>query len=521
MPLRSSPARGRAAPPIPVVGGVVEARDTPIYLDGIGTVQAFNTVTVHAQVDGVLQKVAFREGQDVRAGDLLAIVDPRPYQAQLDQATAKKAEDEAQASGATTAYRRNFSLLQQGLMDHQTVDTEKATMDQFKATVQADEAAIEQQAVELGYTRITAPIAGRVGLRLVDEGNVVRSTDAGGLVVITQLKPISVVFTLPQQNWPQIQQRVAAGQHLAVLADGRGGRADRRGDPGVVDNQIDATTGTIKLKAAFPNEKLALWPGQFVNVRLLMQTRRGGLVVPASVIQRGPQGSYAFVIGADSRVSPRLVAVAQIDGGYALIDRGLAAGERVVVDGQSKLQAGNPVSDGSGAVAPGTAAMNISAIFIRRPIATSLLMAGIVLLGSARVISAADLGAAEGRLPDDPGHDAAARRLAGGHDLLGHDAPRAAVRPDQRADFDEFDQLVRRQHDHAAVRARARDRQRRAGRAGGDQRRDRRPAAEPPNPPIYNKVNPADTAILTLAITSDTLPDRPGERPGRRCWPRS
>jgi len=348
----SAAAARKVAPPIPVVGGVVEQRDTPIYLDGIGTVQAFNTVTVHAQVDGVLQKVAFREGQDVRAGDLLALVDPRPYQAQLDQATARKAEDEAQASGATVTYNRNNSLLQQGLMDHQTVDTEKATMDQLKASVQADEAAIEQQAVELGYTRITAPIAGRVGLRLVDEGNVVHSTDAGGLVVITQLKPISVVFTLPQQNWPQIQQRVASGQRLAVLAIGDSPQPIDRGTLSVVDNQIDASTGTIKLKAAFPNEKLALWPGQFVNVRLLMQTRRNGLVVPASVIQRGPQGSYAFVIGADSRVTPRLVAVAQIDGGYALIDRGLAAGERVVVDGKSKLQAGSTVTTAAAPAKP-------------------------------------------------------------------------------------------------------------------------------------------------------------------------
>ena len=337
--------KGAAA--VPVLGGLVERRDTPLYLDGIGTAQAFNTVTVHAQVDGVLQKVAFTEGQDVRAGDLLALVDPRPYQAQLDQAKAKKAEDEAQASGAAVTYRRNFSLLQQGLMDHQTVDTEKATMDQLQASVQADEAAIEQQAVQLGYTRVAAPIAGRVGLRLVDEGNVVRATDAGGLVVITQLKPISVVFTLPQQDWPQIQRLVAAGQHLSVLALGEGARPIDEGTLSVVDNEIDATTGTIKLKAAFPNAQLALWPGQFVNVRLLVQTRRNGLVVPASVIQRGPQGAYAFVIGADSRVAPRLVTVAQIDAGYALIDQGLAAGERVVVDGQSKLQAGTLVSASS------------------------------------------------------------------------------------------------------------------------------------------------------------------------------
>ena len=339
-------------PAVIVVAGQVESRDTPIYLDGIGTVQAYNTVTLHTQVNGVLQKVAFREGQSVKAGDLLAVVDPRPYQAQLDQAKAKKAEDEAQLSNATVTYGRNFTLLQKGLIDQQTVDTEKASVDQFQATVQADEAAIEQSAVQLGFCNIVSPIDGRTGIRLVDQGNLVQTSDAGGIVVVTQLKPISIVFTLPQQDWPQIQRLMSAGARLAVLAMGDAPAPLDRGALEVVDNEIDPATGTIRLKATFPNARLALWPGQFVNVRLLVETRKGGLVVPSSVIQRGPQGSYAFVIQADSTVKAAPVQVAQIDAGYALIDKGLSAGDWVVVDGQYKLQDGSKVAPAPPPAAP-------------------------------------------------------------------------------------------------------------------------------------------------------------------------
>ncbi len=331
-------------PPVVVVAGKVQAKDTPVYLDGLGTVQAFNTVTVHTQVNGVLQKVAFREGQDVKAGDVLAVVDPRPYQAALDQARAKKAEDDAQLSNAAAIHQRNASLLQKGLVDQQTVDTEKAGEDQFAALVQADEAAIEQNMVQLGYCTIASPIAGRTGIRLVDQGNVVQTSDAGGLVVVTQLKPISVVFTLPQQAWPQIQRLLASGARLPVLAMGDAAVPLDRGVLAVVDNEIDSATGTIKLKATFPNDKLALWPGQFVNVRLLVETRKGGLVVPSSVVQRGPQGSYAFVIQPDSTVKAVPIQVAQIDAGLALVDKGLAAGDSVVVDGQYKLQDGSKVA---------------------------------------------------------------------------------------------------------------------------------------------------------------------------------
>jgi multidrug efflux system membrane fusion protein len=329
---------------VPVVAGVVGQRDTPIYLDGIGTVQAFSTVTIHSQVNGVLQKVAFKEGQDVKAGDRLAVVDPRPYQAQLDQAAARKAEDEAQLFNATVTYERNATLLKQGLVDRQTVDTEKAAMDQMKAQVQADSAAVEQQAVMLGYCSIRSPISGRTGMRLVDEGNLVQASDPTGLVVVTQIRPVNILFTLPQQDWPRIQRLVASGEKLSVIAMGDSGEPAGQGTLSVVDNQIDTTTGTIKLKAVFANENLGLWPGQFVNVRLLVETRKGGTVVPAGVIQRGPQGAFAFVIRPDSTVEARPVEVAQIDADTALIDKGLVPGERVVVDGQYKLQAGSRVA---------------------------------------------------------------------------------------------------------------------------------------------------------------------------------
>jgi len=336
--------RGGGAGAIVVVeAGRVAQKDTPIYLDGIGTVQAFNTVTVHTQVNGVLQKVAFTEGQDVKTGDLLAVVDPRTYQAEYDQAKAKKAEDDAQLSNATITYQRNFTLLGKGLIDQQTVDTEKLSEDQFKATVQADEAAIEQAQVMLSYCNIVSPLNGRTGIRMVDQGNIVQTTDPGGIVVITQLKPISVVFTLPQQDWPQVQKLIGSGTKLSVLAFGDGPAPLDTGTLAVVDNEIDSATGTIKAKASFPNTQLALWPGQFINVRLLVQTRKNGIVVPASVVQRGPQGAYAFVIGENSTVKAVPVEVAQIDSGYALIDGGLTVGQRVVVDGQYKLEDGSKV----------------------------------------------------------------------------------------------------------------------------------------------------------------------------------
>ncbi|MEO6876194.1 MAG: efflux RND transporter periplasmic adaptor subunit [Opitutaceae bacterium] len=339
--------RNAAGQPVIVVAGKVRQQDTPIYLNGIGTVFAFNAVTVRSQIDGTLQSIAFQEGQQVAAGDLLAQIDSRTQQAALDQAKAKQAIDAAQLRNAEADSVRYDELFQNGrkLIDQQTYDTQKALVAQLHATVHADEALVEGAQVQFDYTHITAPIAGRTGLRQIDQGNVIRTSDANGLVVIAQLKPISVVFTLPQQNWPEIQRLTAAGDKLPVIAYDRDSlKPLDEGMLAVVDNQIDPTTGTIKLKATFANDHLVLWPGQFVNVRLLMETRKDGVVVPASVIQRGPSGAFAFVIKADSTVEVRAVQVAQIESGLALIDQGLRPGEDVVVDGQYKLQEGGHVT---------------------------------------------------------------------------------------------------------------------------------------------------------------------------------
>jgi multidrug efflux system membrane fusion protein len=351
---RSSPPPEAAASPgsrpaaagfaVPVVPGLVEQKDVPIYLDGLGTVQAFNTVTVRTRVDGQIQRIAFVEGQDVHVGDLLAQIDPAPFQTQLDQNIAKKAQDEAQLTVARLTLERDASLLANKILAQQDYDTQKAMVDQLQATVQGDQAAIENARVQLDYTRITSPLDGRVGIRMVDQGNIVHANDSNGLVVITQLRPISVSFTIPEQNLPLVQQHRSNGETLKTFAVDRDNRTVlSQGTLAVVDNQIDITTGTVRLKATFSNEDLRLWPGQFVNVRLLIETRQGGLVVPASVVQRGPDGAFAFVIRDDLTAQVRPIKVAQIDQGQALITEGLSFGERVVVDGQYKLQAGTRV----------------------------------------------------------------------------------------------------------------------------------------------------------------------------------
>jgi multidrug efflux system membrane fusion protein len=326
---------------VPVVAGKVEEKDTPIYLDGLGTVQAFNTVTVHTRVDGELQQVLFTEGQDVKTGDLLAVIDPRPFQAALDQAVAKKAQDEAQLANAKATFARNTDLLKKKVIDQQDFDTSKYQGDQFQAAVQADQAAIEAAKTQLDYTQIKSPIDGRTGVRLVDVGNIVHAADQTGIVVITQLHPISVVFTLPEQKLQEILSQGGAngGLHVSALDRGNTNVLDE-GMLAVVDNQIDQTTGTVKLKATFPNDQLQLWPGKFVNARLILTTRKDATVVPSSVVQRGPQGTYAYVIKTDKTVEMRPIQVAQTEANVALIDSGLEAGEQVVVDGQYKLQPG-------------------------------------------------------------------------------------------------------------------------------------------------------------------------------------
>jgi multidrug efflux system membrane fusion protein len=323
----STPAKLHEPLPVPVTVGAASTADVPIYLDGLGTVQAFNSVTVRVRVDGELTKVAFTEGQDVHAGDLLAQIDPDPFRAQLEQAEAKKAQDEAQLANARIELERDFSA--SNAIARQVIDTQQALVNQNAAQVKADQAAIDSANVQLRYTRINSPIDGRTGVRLVDQGNIVHASDANGLVVVTQMKPISVVFTLPEQTIQSIRK-----DNRTVLATGK---------LAVIDNQIDTTTGTIRLKATFPNDDLRLWPGQFVNARLLLTTRKDGLVVPASVVQRGPEGPYAFVIKDGQTVAVQPVKVAQIENGEALIDEGLQAGQEVVVDGQYRLQPGSKV----------------------------------------------------------------------------------------------------------------------------------------------------------------------------------
>jgi membrane fusion protein, multidrug efflux system len=327
--------------PVPVVAGVVQKRDVPIYLDGIGTVQAFNTVVIHPQTSGTLTQVSFQEGQDVKKGDLLAVIDPRPLQAQLDGAVAKKNQDAAQLNNAKVLLTRDSDLFKKGALDNQTFDTQRYLVDQLDATVQSDQAAIDNAQTQFSFTQITAPFDGRCGIRQVDQGNYV--TPASTLVVVTQLKPISVVFTLPQQNLLTVNEAASKGALKVSALDSTQKNSLDEGTLTVVDNEIDPTTGTVKLKATFPNANLKLWPGQFVNNRLLVSTRQDGLVVPAAVIQRGPNGSYAYVITKDKTAEMRPVQVAQIDGGLALIDNGLQEGEQVVVDGQYKLQQGSPV----------------------------------------------------------------------------------------------------------------------------------------------------------------------------------
>jgi multidrug efflux system membrane fusion protein len=333
--------RGGPGGPVPVIAGVVQQRDVPIYLDGIGTVQAFNMVTVRPEITGTLTKVAFREGQDLKKGDLMAVIDPRPYQAALDGAVAKKNQDIAQLNNAKVLLGRDTDLFKKGALDNQSYDTQRFLVDQLDATVKADQAAIDNAQTQLSYTQITAPFDGRCGIRQVDEGNLVNPGST--LVVFTQLKPISVIFTLPQQDLLEVNQEFAKGPLQVIALDSTQTKPLDNGTLAVVDNQIDTTTGTIKLKANFANQDLKLWPGEFVNSRLLVQTRHDGLVVPASVIQRGPEGAYAYVITQDKTAEMRPVKVGQIDGGQALIDSGLQAGEQVVVDGQYKLQPGAPV----------------------------------------------------------------------------------------------------------------------------------------------------------------------------------
>ena len=333
-----------SAPSVPVVAEPVKSGEVPIYLRGIGTVQAYNTDTIRAQVQGQITQIAFKEGQTVHAGDLLAQIDPRPFQAQLDQAIANRERDQAQLVNAQANLQRDSQLLAHGYATPQTVDLDKANTGQFTAAVKADEAAIEYAQTQLAYTRITSPIDGGTGIRLIDVGNIVHPTDPNGLVMVTQLQPISVIFTLPETSLPQIQQAMAKGA-LTVLAYSEDNKTQLdQGKLAVLDNQIVQTSGSVKLKADFPNPQHRLWPGELVNVRLLIETRQNALSVAATAVQQGPQGSYVYVIKPDGTVENRAVKVAQLGARVAVIDSGLQANEQAVISGQSRLQPGSSVT---------------------------------------------------------------------------------------------------------------------------------------------------------------------------------
>ena len=329
---------------VPVITVPVAQRDMPIYLDGIGNVLASATVTVHTQVDGRIDRIAFHEGQDVKKGELLAQIDPRPFQNQLASANAAMARDHAQLAGAVHNFERYTELAKSGLSSQQQVDDQAVLVAQLKGTVASDQAAIETARLSLDYARVTSPIDGTTGMRQVDQGNLVHASDPGGIVVITTLDPIAVIFTLPQDNLGAIAKELAAGP-VAVEAMSRDGSAKLAvGQLTLIDNQILSATATIKLKALFPNPQHVLWPNAFVKTRLLLSTRKNALVIPAAVVQHGPQGTFAYVVDADQKAAVRPIAVDVTEGESVVVQSGLQVGEQVVLDGQSQLKPGAKVA---------------------------------------------------------------------------------------------------------------------------------------------------------------------------------
>jgi membrane fusion protein, multidrug efflux system len=337
------PQRGAGQQVVPVAISSVTQQDMPVYLDGLGSVQAFNTVTLKTRIDGEVTQVAFREGQDVKKGELLIVIDPRPYQVALEQAQATLYRDQSQLTIAKRNVDRYSELFKEGVVSQQDLDTQQSAEGNLEGMVRGDQAAIDNAKLNLVYTRITAPFDGRVGLRLVDPGNIVHATDANGMLVLTQMHPIAVIFTIPEDSLPPVLKRLQKGA-MTVDVFSRDNRNHlSTGSLLTVNNQIDQTTGTVRLKAVFDNKDSMLWPNQFVNARLLLDVKKNATVVPSAAVQRGAEGTYAFVVKPDNTVEVRPVKIGVTEGNLIAVSQGLNPGEKVVTDGQDKLQAGSRV----------------------------------------------------------------------------------------------------------------------------------------------------------------------------------
>jgi membrane fusion protein, multidrug efflux system len=336
------PVATRAAPAIPVIAVEVRRADVPIFLSGLGTVQALNSVLVKSRVDGQIKKINFNEGQDVHSGDVLVEIDPEPYQAALNQAQASKLRDEAQLENARLDVNRFSRLAATGAVASQQLDTTRALVKQLEASIQSDQATIYSAQIQLDYSRIRSPLDGRAGTRLIDAGNMVKATDTGGIVIINQLDPIFVTFPLPADTLPTIRAAAAKGD-IKVSAEDSAGATLATGKLSVIDNLINPNTATINFKAVFGNASHVLWPGQFVNVRVEIDVRHDVVAVPLTVVQQGPSGPYAFVVGKDRAVKKRMIKVGVTNKTTAVIDSGLDPGETVVTDGQYRIQAGSRV----------------------------------------------------------------------------------------------------------------------------------------------------------------------------------
>jgi len=341
-------SKGGGQQSVPVGVAKVESRDMPVLLNGLGSVDAFNTVVVKTRIDGQLNRIAIKEGQEVSKGQLLAEIDPRPYEVALSQAQATLSKDQAALNDAKLNLTRFQELYKAGVIPQQQFDTQGSLVGQLQGTIQADQAQIDNVKLNLVYTRITAPVSGRIGLRQVDVGNMVHAADPNGLLVITQLQPIAVLFTLPEDNLPTVSKQMHKGKLQAEAYSRDDQTKLATGTLETIDNQIDITTGTGKLKAVFDNRDRSLWPNQFVNIHLLLEVRKNNTVVPTAAIQRGPQGTYVFAVKPDKTAEMRPVTLAFTEGNFSSITQGLTPGETVVVDGQDKLQPGSHVEIRSG-----------------------------------------------------------------------------------------------------------------------------------------------------------------------------